>query len=147
MVRSKSCPSCGAVLPEKARFCPNCGIQLAGEDESALPKSFDFLVTTSPYIPGYEIRKILGIVTGLTVRTRGFGGKFVASMQSLFGGEVTAFTYEMQKARIEAISRMIEEAKKVGANAVISVDIETSSVLQSLVLISATGTAVIAEPQ
>jgi len=51
----------------------------------------DFLMVTTPYLPGYKVKKVLGLASGLTARTRGFGGKFVAGFQSLAGGEVTAF--------------------------------------------------------
>jgi len=107
----------------------------------------DFIIVTTPTIPGYKIKKILGIVTGLTPRTRGFGGKFLAGLQSLRGGEVQAFTWEIEKARQEAIERTIEKAKQLGANALIGLDMETANVLQDVVLISATGTAVIVEPE
>jgi uncharacterized protein YbjQ (UPF0145 family) len=89
----------------------------------------------------------LGVVSGLTARTRGLGGKFVAGLESIMGGEVTAFTTEMEKARLEAIDRLIENARKMGANAVISLDIETSEVFEGTILISATGTAVVLVPE
>lgn len=107
----------------------------------------EFMIVTTPTIPGYKIKKVLGIVTGLTPRTRGFGGKFVASFQSLVGGEVQAFTSEIEKARKEAIARAREEAEKLGANALIGLDVETTDILQGVVLISVTGTAVEAEPE
>lgn len=105
------------------------------------------IVVTTPSIPGYKIVKILGIVSGLTARTRGVGGKFVASFQALAGGEVSAFTEEMVKARNEALKRAIEQAKMLGANAIVGLDFETTEVFESTVLISATGTAVIVEPE
>lgn len=89
----------------------------------------------------------MGVVSGLTARTRGLGGKFVAGLESIMGGEVTAFTTEMEKARLEAIDRLIENARKMGANAVISLDIETSEVFEGTILISATGTAVVLVPE
>jgi len=107
----------------------------------------DIIVVTTPSIPGYKIKEIKGVVMGLTARTRGVGGKIVAGFQALAGGEVSVYTTEMHKAREEAINRMIEEARKRGANAVVGLDIETSEVFQGVVLISATGTAVIAEPE
>jgi uncharacterized protein YbjQ (UPF0145 family) len=61
----------------------------------------------------------------------------------MFGGEVSAFTSEIEKARVEAMDRMKEQARRVGANAIIGLDIETSDVLQGTILISATGTAVV----
>jgi len=89
----------------------------------------------------------LGVVSGLTARTRGLGGKFVAGLESIMGGEVTAFTTEMEKARLEAIDRLVGNARKMGANAVISLDIETSEVFEGTILISATGTAVVLVPE
>ncbi|MCX6774124.1 MAG: YbjQ family protein [Candidatus Micrarchaeota archaeon] len=106
----------------------------------------EFIVLTMPPISGkHEVVKTLGIVTGVTVRTRGVGGNIIASLQSIGGGEVTAFTSEVEKARYDAIDRMKEKAKSLGANAVVSMDIETSTmgVNGSMIMISATGTAVI----
>jgi len=107
----------------------------------------DMILATTPIIPGYRVRKILGIVHGMTARTRGAGGKFVASIQSIFGGEVSAFTKELEKAKREAIERMTEEARKLGANAIIGIDFETTEVFESVVLVSAHGTAVEVEPE
>jgi uncharacterized protein YbjQ (UPF0145 family) len=70
------------------------------------------------------------------------------ALQSLGGGEVTAFTSEIEKARVEAISRAINNARKLGANAIIGLDIETSDLGESYItLLSATGTAVKIEPE
>ena len=107
----------------------------------------DIIVVTTPTVPNYRVKSILGIVTGLTARTRGIGGKFVAGIQSAIGGEVSAFTYEIEKARSEALDRMKSDARQIGANAVIGVDFETSEVFEATVLISITGTAVLVEPE
>jgi len=131
------CPSCGAQVAEGAKFCPKCGS----------PIGSDILIVTSPSIPGYRVNKVLGVVTGITARTRGIGGKFIAGIQSMVGGEVSAFTYEIEKARMEAMERMKSKARELGANAVISLDMETSNVFDAVVLISATGTAVVASPE
>ncbi len=104
-------------------------------------------MVTTPTVPGYRVKKVLGIATGLTARTRGMGGKFVAGIQSMVGGEVSAFTYEIEKARVEAIDRMKKKARELGANAVVGLDMETSDVFQGTILISATGTAVVIEPE
>ena len=134
-----NCPKCGSEVVEGARFCPKCGASLIPATE--------FIVTTTPTVPGYEVKKVLGVVTGLTPRTRGVLGKFVAGIQSLVGGEVTAFTTELEKARAEAIERVRSKALALGANAIIGLDLETSDLgLQAgIVVISATGTAVIIE--
>ena len=108
----------------------------------------NFIIVTTPTVAGYKIKKVLGMVTGLTPRTRGFGGVFRGSLQSLKGGEVKAFTSEIEKARIQATERAIAKAKEMGANAIIGMDMETSDIGQTnITLISATGTAVIIEPE
>ncbi len=135
------CPVCGAEVEKSARFCPKCG--------ASLELVRNFIVSTTPSIPGYRIKKVLGIVTGVSPRTRGVLGRFVAGFETMFGGEVKAFTREIEKARAEAIERMKSKAIALGANAIVGVDLETSDLGlgSGIVLISATGTAVIAEPE
>jgi uncharacterized protein YbjQ (UPF0145 family) len=106
-----------------------------------------FIVTTTPSVPGYKIVRVLGVVSGITARTRGVGGKIIASFQVLVGGEISAFTEEMLKARDEAIKRAIDQAKTLGANAIIGLDFETTEIAESIVMISATGTAVVIAPE
>ena len=107
----------------------------------------EVIVVTTPELPGYEIVKVLGTIHGLTVRTRGVGGKIVAGIEGIFGGEVTSYTSECEKARRESLNRLIENAKRMGANAIIGADFETSDILQgTATLFSAYGTAVIAKP-
>ena len=104
------------------------------------------IVVTTPTVPGYQVVRVLGPVHGLTVRTRGIGGKIAAGVQGIFGGEVTAYTSECEKARRESLSRLIESARRVGANAVIGVDFETSDILQGTATVFASyGTAAIVE--
>ena len=107
------------------------------------------MIVTTPTVPGYRITRVMGVVTGLTPRTRGILGKFVAGFESMFGGEVTAFTSELEKARLDAIRRVRSKAMNLGANAVVGLDLETSDLgLQlGVVVISATGTAVVIEKE
>lgn len=135
------CPSCGKEVKEGAVFCSHCGSKITSRE--------GFLMVTTPTIPGYRIIKVLGVVTGLTPRTRGVLGKFIASFQTMKGGEITAFTTELEKARQDAMERVKQKAIEMGANAVVGLDIETSDLgLQAgVVVISATGTAVIVEPE
>lgn len=135
------CPNCGSEVIEGAKFCSKCGMPLSSAE--------GFIITTTPTVAGYKVKKVLGVVTGLTPRTRGVLGKIVAGIQSMFGGEVTAFTTELEKARVEAIERVKSKALSLGANAVIGLDLETSDlgIQAGIVVISATGTAVILEPE
>ena len=136
------CPICGAEAEEPSKFCPKCGSLFT-------PTAADFLITTTPTLPGYRIKKILGVVTGLSPRTRGVLGKFIAGIQTMIGGEITAFTEELEKARMEAVERVKVKASAMGANAIVGLDLETSDLgLQAgVMVISATGTAVLAEPE
>jgi len=137
------CALCGSEIPEDAKFCPKCGETVDEEDLTG------FMIVTTPTVPGYRITKVFGVVTGLTPRTRGILGKFVAGFESMFGGEVTAFTSELEKARLDAIRRVRSKALNLGANAVVGLDLETSDLgLQlGVVVISATGTAVVIEKE
>ena len=113
-------------------------------------KDRDFKVVTIPTIPGYKITKVIGLVNGLSPRTRGIGGVIRGALQSIGGGEITAFTSEIEKARVDAISRTIRQARKRGANAIVGLDMETSDMggeASFITLISATGAAVIIEPE
>ncbi len=107
----------------------------------------DVMVVTMDSIPGYKVKKVIGLVSGLTARTRGVGGKFVAGIEAMFGGEVTAFTSEIEKSRMESLSRLKENAKAMGANAVLKTDFETSEVFRATMLFSSTGTAVLVEKE
>jgi uncharacterized protein YbjQ (UPF0145 family) len=137
------CPKCGSKVPADAVYCPNCGAPL---NVQSAPQT-QLMVVTTPTLSGYSVVKVLGVVTGLTVRTRGVGGKFVAGIEGMFGGEVTSYSSEAEKARKESLQRLIDKAKAMGANAVIGADFETSDILQgTATLFSAYGTAVVVKP-
>jgi uncharacterized protein YbjQ (UPF0145 family) len=105
------------------------------------------IVVTTPTVPGYKIVKVLGTVDGITVRTRGVGGKIIAGIEGIFGGEVTSYTSECEKARRDSLKRLVEKAAEIGANAIVGADFETSDILQgTATLFSAYGTAVVVEP-
>ena len=87
------------------------------------------IVVTIPTVPDYNIVKVLGTTHGITVRTRGVGGKIVAGIEGIFGGEVTSYTSEAEKARRDSSRRLIENAAKMGANAIVGADFETNDIL------------------
>ena len=141
------CPKCGNKVPADALFCPECGASLNVQSNIRSPPQTHMMVVTTPTLPGYRVVKVLGVVTGLTVRTRGVGGKFVAGIEGMFGGEVTSYSSEAEKARRESLQRLIDVAAKMGANAIIAADFETSDILQGMAtLFSSYGTAVVVAP-
>ena len=138
---TKYCSKCGKSSSVDTQFCPSCGQSFAASPQS------EMIVVTTSTIPGYDIMKALGTVHGLTVRTRGVGGKIIAGIEGMFGGEVTSYSSEAEKARKESMERLIENAKSVGANAIVRTDFETSDILNGTATIfSAYGTAVIIKP-
>lgn len=100
------------------------------------------IITTTDNIPGYEIVEILGIVRGSTARTRHVGKDILASLRNLVGGEVVEYTKLIGEAREQALERMIQEAKKIGADAIIGVRFGTTQIMQGVAEILAYGTAV-----
>lgn len=100
------------------------------------------IITTTDNIPGYEIVEILGIVRGSTARARHVGKDILASLRNLVGGEVVEYTKLIGEAREQALERMIQEAKKIGADAIIGVRFGTTQIMQGVAEILAYGTAV-----
>ena len=100
------------------------------------------LITTLESIPGRSIKEILGLVSGNTIRARWLGKDIMAALRTLVGGEVKEYTEMMSKARIIAIERMVDEARKMGADAVLGVRLSTSMVMSGAAEIIAYGTAV-----
>ena len=107
----------------------------------------DMLIVTIEQIPGYKIKKVLGVISGSVVRARSFGRDFMAGLRNLAGGEIKEYTELLAESRDLAIKRMAEKAKKLGANAVIGVRFATSSVMSGASEVVAYGTAVILEPE
>ncbi|BDS13417.1 YbjQ family protein [Aureispira anguillae] len=99
-------------------------------------------ITTTESIPDQEIVTILGIARGSTVRSRNVGRDFLAGLKSIIGGEIEEYTKLQAQAREQALQRMEEDAKRLGADAVINVRLTTATVMQGASEILAYGTAV-----
>ena len=93
------------------------------------------------YIPGTEI-EALDMVKGTVVQTKNFGKDFMAGMKTLVGGEIVGYTEMLNEARQIAVKRMVDEAKALGADAVIGVKYGSSQVMQGAAEVIAYGTAV-----
>lgn len=105
----------------------------------------DVITVSTPYIAGYKITKTVGFTWGLIVRSRGLGGNFIAGLRTIFGGEIHEYTELLNDSRQQALDRMKEHAKALGANAVLSVDFDSSEIGQSMTEVLAYGTAVVVE--
>lgn len=103
------------------------------------------IVTNIEVIPGKRIQKHLGLVQGSSVRAKHVGRDIMAGLKNIFGGELKGYTELLQESRQEAYDRMLEQARSVGANAVLNVRFSTSSVAAGAAELFAYGTAVILE--
>jgi uncharacterized protein YbjQ (UPF0145 family) len=104
------------------------------------------LVTTTNDIEGHRITRYLGLVRGLTVRSRSVIGNIGAGIQSLFGGDITIYTQLAEDARQHAYDRMVEHATAMGANAIIAMRYDANDIMDGITEVLAYGTAVRVEP-
>ncbi|MDI3502404.1 MAG: hypothetical protein PWR09_529 [Archaeoglobi archaeon] len=100
------------------------------------------IVTTTDFVPGYEVSEILGVVFGNTVRAKHIGKDITAALKNIVGGELKEYAEMLRDAREEAMNRMINEAKKLGADAVLNVRFTTSQTMTGAAELLAYGTAV-----
>lgn len=100
------------------------------------------ITTTTDFIPDQEILDILGIARGSTVRARNIGNDIFAGLKNIVGGEIDEYTKLQAQSREQALKRMIDDAQKMGADAVLNVRFTTSMVMQGAAEILAYGTAV-----
>ncbi len=103
------------------------------------------IVVTSPTVPGKNIVRTIGLVRGSTIRAKHLGKDIMAGFRGMVGGEIGEYTQMMAESREQALQRMIADAEKQGANAVISMSFGTSMVMQSAAECIAYGTGVVIE--
>ena len=106
----------------------------------------DAMVTTAQALPGYRIVRSLGLVRGITVRSRSIVGNFFGGLQSLFGGNITIYTELCEQARDETYRDMVRHARALGANAIIAVRYDATELMAGLTEVLCYGTAVVVEP-
>lgn len=104
------------------------------------------MVTTAFDLPGYRVVKSLGLVRGVTVRSRSIVGTIGASIETLIGGHITLFEEMCEQTREQALDLMMEHATQHGANAVIGVRYDATEVMQGVTEVIAYGTAVQVQP-
>jgi uncharacterized protein YbjQ (UPF0145 family) len=103
-------------------------------------------VTTSTSLEGYKVTKQLGLVRGITVRSRSALGNIAGGFQSLFGGRLSIYVELCENAREEAYQLMIQHAQVMGANAIINMRYDANEVMQGVTEVLAYGTACVVEP-
>ena len=104
------------------------------------------IVTTTNDVAGYLITRHLGVVRGITVRSRSVIGNIGAGIQSLFGGNISIYTGLAEKAREEAFNLMVEHAASAGANAIVAMRYDANEITDGITEVLAYGSAVVVEP-
>jgi len=107
----------------------------------------DMTVVTSDTIPDKKIVEVIGLVRGNTIRARHAGRDIMAALRGFIGGEVTEYTKMIAESREQALDRMVAEARKLGANGVVTLRFTTSSMMQGAAELLAYGTAVKVEDE
>ncbi len=103
------------------------------------------MVTTAFGFDGYRVTQYLGVVRGITVRSRSVLGNMVGGIQAVFGGNITIYTELCEHARAEAFELMIKHAEQIGANAIIAMHYDANEVMEGITEVLAYGTAVVLE--
>ncbi len=105
----------------------------------------DLWVTTAFDFEGYKITRNLGVVRGITVRSRSMLGNIAGSIQTIFGGNISIYTELCEHARAEAFELMVQHARAMGANAIIGMRYDANDVMEGVTEVLAYGTAVVIE--
>lgn len=105
------------------------------------------LITTSTSLEGYQVTRQLGLVRGITVRSRSLLGNMAGGFMTLFGGRSSIYTELCEKTREEALQLMIQHAREMGANAIINMRYDANEVMGGVTEVLAYGTAVYVEPR
>lgn len=106
----------------------------------------ELVIVTTPFVSGHHVVSVIGATFGLIVRSRGLGQNIFAYFRAWGGGEIKVYTHLLEQVRHQALQRLADHAKSLGANAVISVGFDTSEMGSSMTEVLAYGTAVIIEP-
>ena len=112
---------------------------------AGMPVLGDAMVTTAQALPGLRVVRSLGLVRGITVRSRSIVGNFFGGLQSLFGGNITIYTALCEQARDETYRDMVRHARGLGANAIIAVRYDATELMAGLTEVLCYGTAVVVE--
>jgi uncharacterized protein YbjQ (UPF0145 family) len=104
------------------------------------------MTTTTFELPGYRVVETLGLVRGVTVRSRSLFGTIGAKVETLFGGHISMLTSLCERAREDAFDILLAHAQKVGANAVVGIRYDATEIMSGVTEVLCYGTAVVVEP-
>jgi uncharacterized protein YbjQ (UPF0145 family) len=144
------CDRCGREFPSPYYFrargvCKECFDALSPEQQKEARRESGLarMTSTAFEIAGHEVVESLGVVRGITVRSRSVFGTVGGALQTLVGGNITLFSELCEQARAEAFEIMLAHAEQLGANAVIGIRYDATDIMQSVTEVLCYGTAVI----
>jgi uncharacterized protein YbjQ (UPF0145 family) len=147
------CARCGNEYPSHYYFitddiCRSCFAKLDKAERQRVfePRGIERMTTTAFTIEGHRIVRSLGIIRGITVRSRSILGTMGAAFQTIVGGDISLFTELCEEARLIAFREMAYHAERMGANAVIGVRYDANEVMDGVTEVLCYGTAVVVEP-
>ncbi len=147
------CEHCGNEYPSEYYFttegiCRDCFRKLSPADRQKAfePRGIERMSTTAFTIDGHRIVRSMGIIRGITVRSRSIFGTIGASLQTIVGGDITLFTELCEETRLQAFRQMAQHAERMGANGVIGVRYDANEVMDGVTEVLCYGTAVVVEP-
>jgi len=148
------CGRCGKEYPSEYYFktdtvCLDCFGKMSSEEQKStvLHSLMKHPMTSTTFgIEGYRVVKQLGVVRGVIVRSRSVIGTLGASLQTVFGGNITLFSELCEKTRAEACDMMVAHAQQIGANAVLGVRYDATEVMDGVTEVLCYGTAALVEP-
>ena len=148
------CAQCGNEYPSEYYFktdtvCLDCYGKMSPEEQknAVFHSLMKHPMTSTTFgIEGYRVVRQLGVVRGVTVRSRSIVGKIGADLQTMFGGNRTLFSELCEKTRAEACDMMVAHAQQIGANAVIGVRYDATEVMDGVTEVLCYGTAAVVEP-
>jgi uncharacterized protein YbjQ (UPF0145 family) len=116
------------------------------DDPEPFKPPADLIIVTAPFVSGYHVTRVIGTTFGLIVRSRGLGQNIFAFFRAWGGGEIKVYTTVLEQVHHQALQRLADHSRSLGANAVVSVGFDTSEMGGSMTEVLAYGTAVIVEP-
>ena len=137
-----SAPASDAEIGPSPSVLPQALASQVGIHTTTTPDGGKMIITNIETVPGKTVAEHFGLVSGSTIRAKHIGRDFMASLKNLVGGELKGYTQLLQESRQQAIDRMVEQARLMGANAIVNVRFSTSSVAQGAAELYAYGTAV-----
>jgi uncharacterized protein YbjQ (UPF0145 family) len=118
----------------------------SSEVEEPFKPPTELIIVTTPFVSGYRVTRVIGTTFGLIVRSRGLGQNIFAFFRAWGGGEIKVYTHLLEQVRHQALQRLADHAKSLGANAVVSLGFDTSEMGSSMTEVLAYGTAIVIEP-